>query len=458
MLEGIKTIHFIGVGGIGVAAMAKLLLSYGKNVSGSDVASSAITHDLARRGLKFFSGHADSNIPKNAELVIYSAAIPETNVERTHAAELGVEQLSYPEVLGKLSREFSTIVVCGTNGKSTTTAMLGLMLAEAGYDPTVIVGSLVPSFPLGNLRIGSGRFFVVEGCEYRAHFLHLEPEMIVVTNIEEDHLDYYRDLNHIRETFQTFVNKLAGKGLTILNANDPESMKISADRAVRFGFEIAADYVGHDRTTAPGMQSVQVSRDGDDVASLGGLTLSIPGAFNMMNALAATTAAMELGVPFETCVSVLQNFRGIWRRFERVGTWKGAEVISDYGHHPTAIRGTVKAAREFFPNRRIVLCFQPHQHSRTKELFKEFVDAVAEADVIVVPEIYKVVGRTEAEEKEVSSRDIVESVRAKYPGKEIRYAADFAEAESELRDLVKENDVLIIQGAGDVDELARKLI
>lgn len=441
MLEGIQRIHFIGAGGIGNSAAAKWCLAKGRSVSGSDLHASAVTGELMRAGMTFHSGHASTNVPDDAQLVVYSPAVPETNVERVRAAELGVTQWSYPEFLGAMSKEYSTIVVSGTNGKSTTTAMLALVLEAAGYDPTVIVGSLVPSFPLGNLRVGGGRFFVVEGCEYRAHMLHLNPEMIVLTNIEEDHLDFYRDLEHIVATFQTFVDKLKGKGMTVWNANDPESAKLALDNGVRYGYDVDAEYVGRDRKAEAGTQSVETA--------FGTLRLRVPGAFNVMNALAATASAMELGVPFETCQRVLASFPGIWRRFERVGTWKGAEVISDYGHHPTAIRGTIEAAREFFPGRRIVLCFQPHQHARTQELFPEFVGALATADAVVIPEIYAVAGRTEGET--VSSRDLVEKI----PG--ARYAADLAEAESVLRDVVQEGDVLLVQGAGDIDELARKL-
>lgn len=427
MLEDIQRIHFIGAGGIGTSAAAKWCLAHGKTVTGSDLHASPVSDALSRLGATIHSGHAPTNVPDDVDLVVYSPAVPETNVERVRAGELGATQWSYPEFLGALSKEYSTIVVSGTNGKSTTTAMLGLILEAAGYDPTVIVGSLVPGFPMGNVRVGRGRFFVVEGCEYKAAMLHLNPEMIVLTNVEEDHLDYYRDIDHIRETFQTFADKLKGKGLAVWNKNDPESNKLTFDRGVTFGMNVGADY------------------DGSTID----LTLKVPGAFNRMNALAATAAAMELGVPFETCQRVLSQFGGIWRRFERVGTWRGAEVISDYGHHPTAIRGTIQAAREMFPGQRVVLCFQPHQHSRTKELLDEFVEAMKTADAVVVPEIYAVAGRTEGDD--VSSNDLV----AKIPG--AVYAKDLDAAESALRDVVKEGDVLVVQGAGDVDDLARRL-
>ncbi len=450
MLEGIETIHFVGVGGIGVSAAAKWCLAKGKKVSGSDRAGSAITDDLERRGVAIAIGHDATNVPVGVQLVVYSPAVVESNVERVRARELGAKELSYPQFLGAMSKGYSTIAVSGTNGKSTTTAMLALMLEAAGYDPTVIVGSLVPSFPLGNLRVGNGRFFVVEACEYRANMLEINPEMIVLTNIEADHLDFYRDVDHIRETFQTFVDKLKGKGLTVWNKDDAQSNRLIVDRGVTYGFDGASDYERLSRMTVDGIQTVETSQ--------GTLKLKIPGAFNAMNALAATSAAMELGVPFETCARVLSSFTGIWRRFERVGQFNGAEVVSDYGHHPTAIKGTIEAAREFFPGRRIVLCFQPHQHSRTHELFDEFVASIALADEIVVAEIYGVAGRTESEA--VSSEDLVEEVRRVEGSKSrrVEYAAGLDEAEAALREIVRDGDVVIVQGAGDIDEVARRLV
>ncbi len=457
MLDSLHHVHFIGAGGIGVSAIAKLLLERGISVSGSDAQASDLTRDLERRGMMMAYGEMAGNVPSATDLVVFSAAVPDTQVERVEAARRGIRQLSYPQFLGEWSKLYTTIAVGGTNGKSTTTAMLGLMLEAAGYDPLVVVGSLVPGFPLGNARVGKGRFFVVEACEYRAHLLNLHPEMIVLTNIEEDHLDYFRDLDHIRDTFQEFLNKLKGKGLAVLNADDVQTNKLVMDRVIKYGTGAKADYRSSDRRIAHGTQAVTVLR-AQPPETLGDLVLKIPGAFNVANALAATTAAMELGVPFETCRRVLKDFRGIWRRFERVGTWRGAEIISDYGHHPTAIRGTVEAAREFFPKRRVVLCFQPHQHARTKELLPDFIQALREADVVIIPEIYKVVGRTEAEEKEISSRLLADLVRAADPSKTVLFASDLLDAERILEALIREGDVVIIQGAGDVDDVARALV
>ncbi len=423
-----------------MSALAKWFLHEGVKVSGSDVHPSPITHELESRGAKVCSGHATTNLIEDVDLLIYSPAVPQTNVERVAARERGILERTNFEILGELSTLFSTIVVSGTNGKSTTTAMLGLMLEAAGLDPTVLVGSLVPGFKDGNFRHGKGTYFVVEGCEYRANMLNFHPEMIVLTNIEEDHLDYYRDLTHIQETFQTFVD--GAKGKVVFNANDPGSAVLKIREVVSFGS--TADYQLEGRITSIGKQSVRTNH--------GNFELQIPGEFNVYNALAATAAAMELGVSFPVCARVLNEFRGIWRRFERVGVWKGADIISDYGHHPSAIKQTIEAAREFFPNRRIVLCYQPHQHDRTKKLFDEFVEVLPQADVTILSEIYDVAGRNETHN--VSSSQLVEKIASSH----VSYATDLLAVESQLRGLVQPTDVVLIMGAGDIDEIARKLV
>jgi UDP-N-acetylmuramate--alanine ligase len=443
--------HFIGIGGIGMSALAKFLVSKEKHVTGSDVHDSEMVQDLNKKGVQVMIGHDSSHVLDGVEVVIYSSAVPSTNPEREAARARGIPEVSYAQFLGEVSKNFSTIVVTGTHGKSTTTALVGLMLEAAGYDPTVLVGSFVPTFPDKNLRLGKGRFFVVEGCEYQANMLNLHPEMIVLTNIEEDHLDYYRDINHIRDTFQIFADKLIGKGMMILNADDAESMKLKVERPITYGYENNADYGATDRLTEKGEQSFAVRRE----EIIGRLKLIIPGIHNVMNAIAATAAAMELGVPFETCARVLETFPGIWRRFERVGTWREADVISDYGHHPTAVKKSIEAAREFFPGRRIVLCFQPHQHSRTKALFDGFVEVLQLADETVVAEIYDVAGRNE--EHEMSSRLIVEKIKTENPSAQVMFSSNFDAVRSALEQVVRSNDVLIVMGAGDIDCIAREI-
>ncbi|MBI2475168.1 UDP-N-acetylmuramate--L-alanine ligase [Candidatus Uhrbacteria bacterium] len=425
-----QKIHMIGIGGIGMSALAKLFLINGKQVTGSDLHASDITRDLEKRGVIFHEDHNASFVQDETELVVFSPAVQETNFELQLASELKIPLLSYPQALGELSKQYSTIVVTGTHGKSTTTAMLGLILETAGYDPTVIVGSFVPSFEHGNLRVGKSRFLLIEGCEHQANMLKLHPEMIVLTCIEADHLDFYKTLDNIKQTFQKFVDGLGSTGFVVVNSDDPISRELKIQNPIQF------------------------SSDSDVYKNL---KLQVPGVFNRYNATAAATAAIELGVTFEICQKTLESFKGIWRRFERVGKWNGCEIISDYGHHPTAIRVTLSAAREMFPNKKIILCFQPHQHSRTEMMFDDFVDALSLADGLVLPEIYRVEGRTEGET--ISSKHLVEKIQERNVDLPVHYAADFEEAKQKLETLIKDmpNSVVIFQGAGNIDDLARRL-
>lgn len=453
MLQTAKKIHIIGIGGIGVSALAKLLARRGAEVSGSDLIESGVTKNLEFDGRQVFIGHMAENIPEGCDLIIYSPAVLSDNSERAAARERGIPEMSYPEALGELTKEFRTIAVAGTNGKSTTTAMLGLILEEAGFDPTVIVGAKVPSFKHGNLRVGkSGSWLVVEACEYREHFLSIHPEFAVITNIEEDHLDYFRDLDHIREAFQKFVNNIPEIGRVVFNADDVTCHSLVYKNSVSFG-ENNGEYRAVNRISGLGQQIFELWLDNNN---LGNIVLQVPGNFNVMNAMAAAVTAMVIGVPFGAAQAGLEKFFGVWRRFEHVGIFRGADVFSDYGHHPTAIRGTIEAAREFFPGRRLVLCFQPHQHERVKSLFNDFVEALVGADVLILPEIFEVAGRTE--DTGVSSRDLAAAIKEKFPTKEVVFASDLSAAEQLLNTIVQENDILIIQGAGDVDNLARQIV
>lgn len=453
MLYEAKKVHFVGIGGIGISALAKLLSRRGSDVTGSDLIESSVTRGLELEGKRVFIGHAAENVPIDCDLIIYSPAVPTNSPERVVARERGILEMSYPEALGELSKEFRTIAVAGTNGKSTTTAMLGLILEEAGFDPTVIVGTKVPSFKHGNMRVGkTGSWLVVEACEYREHFLNLCPEFVVITNIEEDHLDYYRDLEHIRGAFQKFVDKVPEIGRVIFNADDLTCHSLVYKNSVSFG-ERNGEYRAVNRISGLGQQTFELWLDNNN---LGNIVLQVPGDFNTMNAMAAAVTALVIGVPFGAVQVGLEKFFGVWRRFERVGLFNGADVFSDYGHHPTAIKGTLKAAQEFFPGRRLVHCFQPHQHERTKTLFNDFVDSFNDADILIIPEIFAVAGRTE--DYDISSNDLVKAIKEKYPNKEVLYALDLPSAEQLLNSIVQENDVLIIQGAGDIDELARKIV
>lgn len=435
-----------------MSALARVFFARGVTVTGSDAHRSALTESLEAEGIIVFEGTSSVQVPETAELVVYSSAIAEDHPERVRARALGITERSYFEVLGDLTADAQSLVVAGTNGKSTTTAMLASIMLAAKQDPTVVVGTLVPALGQRNARAGMSSMMIVEGCEHHANILKLHPAAAIITNVEEDHLDYYRDLNHIVETFQQFVSTVSG--VCVLNADDPASVRLQAVHPVRFGSSTSVEYQWSDRRTEPGAQSFAVTVRG---ALAGRVRLLVPGEFNAMNALAALALAMEYGVSFETCVEALSTFTGTWRRFERVGVFGGADILSDYGHHPSAITATVAATREFFPGRRVVLCFQPHQHSRTKELLEEFIAAVPAADVVVVPEIYGVLGRTEPEAAEVSSRDIVDAVLHQHPEMDIHYTPDLSQAETFLRTRIQPHDVVLVMGAGDVDIIARSL-
>lgn len=429
----IKKIFFVGIGGIGVSALAKLFSAQGGpaegwKIAGSDKYSSEITDDLKRQGIRVYIGHKEKNLDLDTDLVIYSPAVKPEVPERKQAARLGIKQLSYPEVLGLISKTKYTIAVSGTHGKSTTTAMLGLILAKAGFDPTVIVGSKVGPFNNSNLRIGKSKYFVVEACEWRAHMLELEPKIIILTNIDKDHLDYYKTFKNLKEAFKKYVRKLPKSGSLVINADDKDCLEVAKSAKCRI--------------IAYGMNQPAIK-----------FTLQVPGQFNIYNALAASTCALRLGVKPEIIRKVLADFKGIWRRFEKIGERNGALIISDYAHHPTAVKETLKAAKEFYPQRRLVVVYQPHHFDRTKRLFKSFIGAFNKADLVILNEIYDVPGREV--KKEISSKDIVRELK-KQKIKSI-FTKDLEQTKKVLLENIQKKDLVLIMGAGDIYQLSTSL-
>ncbi len=455
-LEHLHRVHCVGIGGIGVSAAAKFLRLQGKQVSGSDAIRSVVTADAERAGITVLDP-APGNVAPDLDLLIYTSAAPETQPERAEAERLGIPQLSYFEFLGLLSQGYKTVAVCGTNGKSTTAAMLALILEKAGFDPLAIVGSRVPGFEYGNLRPGKGGLFVVEACEYRAQFMSLSPSLVVTTKIVEDHLDYYRDLKHIEETFRAFAAKLPDNGLLIWNADDAgsrEAYAASAQSAATFGFAPGADLRAERLEASAGLQRFDaVWTDG---TVWRGLELRVPGAFNVSNALAALSAARALGAGEDAARTALTEFSGIWRRFEKVGERVGAPVISDYGHTPDAIEATLRAAREFYPGRKIILAFQPHHHDRTRRLFDAFVAAFDGVDDLVLCEIYSVTGREEGPDA-ISSRRLLQAIEARGRVAKTAYAADPHSALRLLEKKKTKDVIILIMGAGDLYSIAYPL-
>ncbi|MBN1325846.1 UDP-N-acetylmuramate--L-alanine ligase [Candidatus Falkowbacteria bacterium] len=475
-LNKIKKVHIIGIGGIGISAVAKLLLGLGKKVSGSDLVSSDITSTLINFGADIKIGpHNAKNVLKDCDLVLFTDAAPEDNPERVQSKKLKVESLSYFQFLGAYSKDKYTIAISGCHGKTTTTALAGLLLEAGGLDPTVIVGSKVKNWD-GNLRIGSSKYFVVEADEYKAHMLELNPQVIILNNIEFDHPDFYKDLNQYIETFNHFVEKLPEDGILIYNGDDKNIDQIEkpACEVLTFGLEnpsvditIKNIKVDHGRQIFKPIYKNQELRD---------FNLQIPGKFNILNALGASLLALELGVNPDVIKNTLAQYTGAWRRFEVVGTIEnltddknGAIVISDYAHHPTEIAKTIIAAKEFYPDRRLLVTFQPHQIQRTKALFNDFVKIFTQspADIVILSEIYDVRGREEKDvTKRISSNDLLDKIVLAESKKlvegaktsEYFYASDLTETKAKILELVQANDVVLILGAGDIDVVARELV
>ncbi len=449
--DKVRSIYFIGIGGAGVSGLARIAKQHGKQVMGSDGSDSAVVQALRQEGITVHIPQAAAHVPLDYDLYIYSDAVQPTNPERakliTHKLES--RTMSYFRAVGEMMSVYHRrIAVSGTHGKTTTTAMLTLVLTEAGYDPTAIVGSVIKALG-SNVRVGKDQEnFVVEACEYRAHMLELHPTTIIITNIEEDHLDYYRDLDHIQMTFQRYLDLLPAGGMFVRNADDSESQELGFEgTTVSFGIHAPADYLAKDITKSGQQQSFTV--DGFRY------TIYVPGDFNIYNALAVIAYARHLAIDPKMIQAGLNTFTGTWRRFELVGQYRAADIISDYAHHPTAITSTLKAAREWYPGRRIVIVFQPHQHNRTRHLFPGFVEAFDQADLVVMQEIYDVAGREEAQDQTVSSHDLVKAVEQR--GKMVLYSKDNKQTLQLLAEHVEANDVVLIVGAGDVYQVAEQL-
>ena len=428
-------IHCIGIGGIGVSALAQYYLSKGHQVSGSDLTRSEITDFVKQKGVGVFIGNKAGNITKDLDLVVYSPAVKSNNPEFKKAKQFKIKVQTYPEALGELTKEYYTIAISGAHGKSTTTAMIGLVLTSAGLDPTVIVGTKVKEFGNSNFREGKSKLLVIEACEYDSSFLHYSPKVIVVTNLDKEHLDYFKTFANVKKEFQKFIMSLPTEGFLAVNKDD-ENIPI---------FE------------QPKFNIKSYSLSQPEASKIKNI-LKIPGEHNVLNALAALTVARILAIPDEIIFKALSEFKGSWRRFEikqRNVNGKKITIISDYGHHPNEVAATLKATREKFAQERILCIFQPHQHQRTHYLFEDFIKIFKEApvDKIILTDIYDVAGR---EIKKISSK-----VSSKNLVKKINKDGVIYCKTNNLEKIIKENinsgDVLIIMGAGDIYKLAEKL-
>lgn len=356
------TIHMTGIGGIGMSALAQLYAVRGALVRGSDRAPSRVTDLLTRKGITVYIGHAAEHVREDTDLLVYSDAVTFDNAERVRARGLGVRECSYFEALGEVTEKGASIVIAGTHGKTTTTAMLAKILIDAGKGPTVIAGSILSEYR-SNFVAGRADLFVIEGCEYKRHFLHLHPTILVINNIELDHTDYYKDLADMQDAFRSAIALVGEEGAVVTNTDSD--------------------------TITPVLKGVSVNVVGYQDAALP--TLLAPGTFNRSNAQAAKTAALAFDPSLDTNAidTSLASFKGTWRRFEYKGkTASGALVYDDYAHHPSAVRGTLEMVRQEFPGMRIVVVFHPHLFSRTRDFMDEFASALALADQVLLAPIY----------------------------------------------------------------------
>ncbi len=452
-----RRLHLVGIGGCGMSGLAALLLRCGTHISGSDMQESAVLARLTKQGARINARHGTESIPADAELVVASAAIAPGHPELLEAQRRGVPVVKYAELLGAVMARYDGIAISGTHGKSTTTAWLTFVLKRAGLDPSFVVGATVEQLG-GGSGVGDGRHFVAEACEYDRSFLNLRPRRAVVLNIEEDHLDCYPDLPAIQEAFAAFIAGVPPDGLVVLNVDDPQCRAI-ADRtsAKTQTFASAADATW--RATALELDRGHYAfdaRHGQD--SLGRVRLGLPGRHNVTNALAVIAIASDCDVSWDQISAGLAEFRGARRRLELRAEVGDIRIVDDYAHHPTEIRATLEAARERFEPRRLWCVFQPHQHSRTRFLLKDFARSFARADHVVVPDIY-FVRDSERDRAAVSAEDLVTEMRAR--GGDAEYVPGFDAIVTRLEQELAPGDVVLTMGAGDIwkvaDELAERL-
>ena len=439
-------IHFIGIGGAGMSGIAEVLINLGYQVSGSDLRLSEVTERLVRLGGRVFHGHAAVNV-EGAQVVVYSSAVRPENPELKAARAAGIPVIGRAEMLVELMRMKYGVAVGGSHGKTTTTSMIAAVLAKGGLDPTIVVGGRLKAIG-SNARLGHGQFLVAEADESDGSFLRLNPAVSVITNIDREHLDYYSGLDSLRQAFVYFANRVPFYGVTVLCADDPEVraiLPLVTKRSTLYGTGPEAEIRAAGVELVPHGSRFRVSAAGRD---LGAVELQVPGAHNVLNALAAIAVGLEVDVGFGHIAESLAQFHGVGRRFETRGEVAGVRVVDDYGHHPTEIRATLAAARTL--GGRLLVLFQPHRFSRTSLLREEFGAAFAEAERVWVLDVY---AAGEAPIAGVTGRTIVESA-AQRGATHLVYAPDAAAAAAEAAAAARPGDTVLTLGAGDVWRLA----
>ncbi|MBU4484912.1 UDP-N-acetylmuramate--L-alanine ligase [bacterium] len=450
MFKKIQHIHFIGIGGIGMSGIAEVLLTLGYKVSGSDLKPTNITKKLKKRGAKICYGHNAKNVG-DVHVVVRSSAVKDNNPEVREANKRGIIVIPRAEMLAELMRLKYSLVVAGTHGKTTTTSMLAHVLAKVGLDPTVIVGGKVNAFR-SNSRLGKSEFMVAEADESDRSFLKLTPTIAVITNIDPEHMESYKDFDDVRNAYVSYANKVPFYGAVIACADHKEVKKVIPRierRVVTYG--IKSDDLNWQAKNIRHMGRKMVFDLYHNNEMLSEAQVSIPGEHNVLNSLATIAAANELDVGFKGAVGALKSFKGIQRRFTQVGRSESPIIIDDYAHHPVEIKSTISAAKKGWPDRRVVVVMQPHRYSRLKSLFNDFVSCFSDADKLFITEVYP------AGEKKIDGVTGEKMARAveKLNGKSVTYIPSTGKTLGVLKGEVKEDDIILFLGAGDIWKVAR---
>lgn len=450
--KNLKHIHLIGIGGIGVSAIAEVLNSNGYKVTGSDIRSSELTRSLETKGIGVYYTHESDNII-GADAIVYTAAVNESNPELQAAKEQGILTLTRAEMLGEILSQYKhSVAIAGAHGKTTTTSFLSIILNESALDPTLLIGGEVKEFG-SNVKTGKGDLIVTEACEYKDSFLSFKPTTGVILNIDEDHLDYFKDLEHIISSFTKFAQSIPKSGTLVLNNDDYNAKKIVSHvecNILTFGISQEADVQARNITYDPdGLPEFEVVIKGEPYSTF---KLSVPGNHNIYNSLAAIAVAYITGLKGDEVAKSTKMFGGTKRRFDRLGKYKNATVVDDYAHHPTEIKATLSAAKKI-PHNKSICIFQPHTYSRTAELLGEFATSFKQADVVIITDIYG--SARETDNGTVHSRDLVDAIKDE--GQKATYLGTFDEVITHLSEIVESEDLIFTMGAGDIVELGKKL-
>ena len=446
MFSSIKKIHFVGIGGIGMSGIAEILLDQGFIVSGSDRALSEVTERLRSLGATIYEGHRADNIASDVDTLVYSSAVVSENPEVVEAQRRKIPIVRRAEMLAEVMRLKYGIGIAGTHGKTTTTSMVSLVLMEGGLDPTVIVGGKLSGLGGTNARLGKGEFIVVEADEFDRSFLSITPTVAVLTTLETDHLDCYRDLEDIKGAFVQFANKVPFYGFVVLCLDEPALQDIMPQlrkkKLITYGLTPQADVQAVDIQHKENTSSFTVIRS---LEELGRVTVQLPGNHNVQNALAAIAVGLELGVPFAQVKAGIERFTGVYRRWEKKGEAAGITLYDDYAHHPTECKATLSGVKAGW-RRRVVCAFQPHLFSRTRDFYEEFGKAFLLADVLVVTDVYP------AREEPIQgvTGELITNAAKQYGHKEVHYVQNKKELPAYLKSITKKGDIVITMGAGDI--------